>query len=270
MNKKDVRFIETVCAYYKEHGRHTLPWRKTRDPYRILVSEIMLQQTQVDRVVPKYEAFLNRFPTVNALASSSLGDVLRMWQGLGYNRRAKMLHACAQEVVEVYGGIFPKTHPELVSLPGIGPYTASAVMAFAFGTATPLIETNVRSVYLHHYHTDDYEVSDSELMQHIERTMPQEDIDQWYWALMDYGSYIKRTYRNPNTRSKHHTVQSTFKGSDRQIRGAIIRLLADKARTRAFLHTHLPDFDILRVDAQIEHLIQEGMIQKEGRRYRLP
>lgn len=97
MNKKDVRFIETVRAYYKEHGRHTLPWRRTRDPYCILVSEIMLQQTQVDRVVPKYEAFLTRFPTVNALASSSLGDVLRMWQGLGYNRRAKMLHACAQE-----------------------------------------------------------------------------------------------------------------------------------------------------------------------------
>ena len=270
MKQKDSDFIEIIRSYYAKNGRKGLPWRKTRDPYHILVSEVMLQQTQVDRVIPKYHAFLERFPDVNTLATASLRDVLVLWQGLGYNRRAKMLHLCAQSIVRDHDGIFPKTHAELVALPGIGPYTASAVLAFAYGRSTPFIETNIRSVYLHHYFADSYEVSDTELLEHIQRTMPHKEVRTWYWGLMDYGTYIKKTYGNPNTRSKHHAVQSAFVGSDRQIRGAIIRSLTSSSKTRSALHTELSLFDALRIDAQIERLKEEGMVRQQGKNYRLP
>jgi A/G-specific adenine glycosylase len=148
MTKKEKAFILTVKEYYRRHKRRGLPWRKTKDPYRILVSEIMLQQTQALRVVPKYEHFLQTFPTIQVLAKSPLSTVLRTWQGLGYNRRAKMLHECAKIVVKKYNGRFPKDLDTLVALPGIGHYTAGAIMAFAYNTWTPIIETNIRSVYL--------------------------------------------------------------------------------------------------------------------------
>lgn len=270
MTQKDVAFIQAVRGYYAKNGRKGLPWRKTRDPYHILVSEIMLQQTQVDRVIPKYTAFLERFPDVAALAAASLREVLVLWQGLGYNRRAKMLHLCAQAIMDAHGGVFPKAHAELVALPGIGPYTASAVMAFAYARPTPFIETNIRSVYIHHYFADAHDVHDKELLVHIERTMPKKEVRAWYWGLMDYGTFIKKTYGNPNTRSKHHAVQSAFKGSDRQIRGAIIRSLAASAQTRSALHAELRHFDTLRIDAQIERLKEEGMIEQYGKRYQLP
>jgi A/G-specific adenine glycosylase len=225
MNAREKKFITTVQQFYTEHGRHTLPWRKTHNPYRILVSEIMLQQTQVERVIPKYQNFLKLFPTVEVLAAASLGQVLVAWQGLGYNRRAKMLHACAQVVVNDLGGIWPKTHSGLLALPGVGPYTASAVLAFAFNVPTPLIETNVRTVYIHHFFPNETNVLDSALLPIIERTLDKENPRIWYASLMDYGSYLKATVGNKSRASKHHVKQSTFAGSNRQIRGAIIRLL---------------------------------------------
>ncbi len=139
MYLKEKKFIHTVKKYYKDHGRRSLPWRSTRDPYAILVSEIMLQQTQVERVLPKYEAFLKAFPTVRTLAQVPLGNVLRAWQGLGYNRRAKMLHECAKTIMKDCGGQTPTIMEDLLALPGIGPYTAGAVMAFAYNTPTPII-----------------------------------------------------------------------------------------------------------------------------------
>src|SRR3989344_3520727 len=125
-------FLKIVIAHWKKNGRHALPWRTIIDPYKILVSEIMLQQTQVDRVVPYFERFIKQFPTVHALAKSDLGSVLKAWSGLGYNRRAKLLRECAKEIVEKHGGKVPKNLAALVSLPAIGPYTAGAVRAFAF------------------------------------------------------------------------------------------------------------------------------------------
>lgn len=269
MNKKEKEFIKTVWEYYKAHGRQSLPWRQTQNPYRILVSEIMLQQTQVERVLPKYKSFLKKFPTLTSLAEASLGDVLREWQGLGYNRRAKMLHQCARQIVTEHKGKFPKTHTELMKLPGIGYYTAGAFMAFAYNAGVPIIETNIRTVFIHHFHKDQTDVNDTELFHSIGIVLDTENPREWYYALMDYGTFLKKTVGNENTRSKHHVTQSTFKNSDRQIRGAIVKLLAEKECTRNELHKKL-SFDIQRIDEQIEKLLKEGMIVIKGQKYHLP
>jgi len=269
MTKKEIAFTKVVKEYYRRHKRRALPWRKTKDPYRILVSEIMLQQTQVDRVAPKYELFLRTFPTLEILAKAPLGAVLRMWQGLGYNRRAKMLHECAKIVHEKYDGVFPKEHAALMALPGVGHYTAGAVMAFAFNKAVPLIETNIRSVYLHHFFSDAYEVDDRDILHCVEKTLDTKNPRTWYYALMDYGSFIKKMYGNPNQRSRQHVRQSPFKGSDREIRGVIIRLLSEGMHTRTALLTALRQFSDIRVDAQLHTLIKEKLITKRGRLYTL-
>jgi A/G-specific adenine glycosylase len=270
MNKKEEQFIKIVWEYYKQHGRHDLPWRKTSDPYLILVSEIMLQQTQVERVIPKYNAFLKRFGTVRKLAQSSLGEVLVIWQGLGYNRRAKMLHQCAEIVTKQHKGIFPKTQKGLVSLPGIGPYTAGAVLAFAYDISVPLIETNIRTVYLHHFFHDTTDVTDSEILRLVSITQDLENPRAWYYALMDYGSYLKKTHGNPNKKSAHYTKQSAFSGSDRQIRGGIIRALTKKPHSRIELHNVLSSSEDLRIDAQIERLKEEEMVVYKRGKYSLP
>ncbi len=204
MTKKEKVFAKVVRTYYKQHGRHILPWRKTKNPYRIFVSEIMLQQTQVDRVIPKYKAFLKLFPSLVALADASLGEVLRAWQGLGYNRRAKMLHSCAKEIMESYTGKFPKDQKTLLSLPGIGPYTASAVMAFAYNEPVVLIETNVRTVFIHHFFSDQTDVTDTEILALVDRTLDRKNPREWYYALMDYGSYHYRPTKNPYPASPFH------------------------------------------------------------------
>ena len=263
-------FVATVRRFYRAHGRHDLPWRQTTDPYRILVSEVMLQQTQVERVISKYRAFLKQFPSARALAKASLKDVLVAWQGLGYNRRAKLLHQSALEVTEVHNGRFPRTFVGLQALPGIGPYTAGAVMAFAYNKPVPLAETNVRTVYLHHFFHDDTDVSDRDILALVTATLDQKHPREWYWGLMDYGAYLKKTVGNLNTKSKHYTKQSTFKGSDRQIRGAIIRELSQSARTRAQLLQLLSGFSDLRVDAQVERLLREEMVEQKRGRFRLP
>lgn len=269
MTKKDGNFTEKVWKYYRKEGRHTLPWRKTKNPYRILVSEVMLQQTQAERVIPKYQSFLKRFPTVRVLAEASLGEVLRGWQGLGYNRRAKMLHECAKEITRKFRGRIPRLFEELKSLPGIGDYTAGAILAFAYNIPIPIIETNIRTVIIHHFFKDSTDVSDREIFRYIERTLDRENPREWYYALMDYGAYLKKTIGNESVRSRHYTKQSIFKNSDRQIRGAIVRALTEGGKTRKVLHAELP-FDAQRIDEQVERLLAEGLIVKEGRDYRLP
>lgn len=269
MTTKEQKFVGTVWEYYKCHGRRSLPWRRTKNTYHILVSEIMLQQTQVERVLPKYTAFLKKFPTLASLATASLGDVLREWQGLGYNRRAKMLHACAQTVMHTYRGKFPRTQSELMKLPGIGHYTAGAVMAFAYRESVPIIETNIRTVYIHHFFHDEIDIPDSKIVQLTVRTLDMANPREWYYALMDYGAFLKKTVGNQNSRSKHYTKQSTFKNSDRHIRGAILRLLIQGTYTRKKIHAALP-FEIDRIDAQCERLIGEGMIVCVEKKYTLP
>ena len=270
MTKREQKFVEIVWKYYKENGRHELPWRKTHDAYAILVSEMMLQQTQVDRVIPKYEAFLKKYPTALKLSKASLADVLNLWQGLGYNRRAKMLLLCSQMVMTHFKGVFPTSELELLELPGVGPYTAKAILAFAYNTPSALIETNVRSVYLYHFFKLKTDVTDAELLPYIERTCDRENPREWYYAVMDYGSYLKKEFGNPNAQSKHYTKQSTFKGSDRQIRGAVVRALTIGSYTRTELLAVLSNYEDIRVDAQVAKLIYEGLIEHKKKRYNLP
>lgn len=255
--------------YFREHGRD-LPWRRTRQPYRILVSEVMLQQTQVDRVAPKYRAFLRRFPSARALAAAPLAEVLREWQGLGYNRRARALYECARVVTRERGGRFPRDREGLEALPGVGPYTAGAVLAFAYGVPTLLIETNIRAVYLHHFFSGRVGVTDRELMPYIEVTLAREDPGRWYAALMDYGTHLKRLHGSQNERSRHYTKQSRFTGSDRQVRGAILRALAGSGAplTLAALTKQLPHAPA-RIETQLAALTGERLISRVGRRYQL-
>jgi len=222
-----VSFRQTVWDFYRSHER-VFPWRQTRDPYAILVSEIMLQQTQTDRVVPKYEAWLAAFPTVRALAEAPVAEVLRLWQGLGYNRRALNLQKAAQVLQASYSGIIPADVEELVKLPGIGPYTAAAVSTFAFDQPNVFIETNIRRVFLHAFFPDQEDVSDKQLMPLIGEAIPKQNVRDWYYALMDYGAALAKSLPNPNRRSRHYTKQSAFEGSNRQLRGRILKSLVER------------------------------------------
>lgn len=267
LTNKEKAFCEQVWNYYNAHGRE-FSWRNTTDPYRILVSEIMLQQTQVSRVEDTYEAFLRLFPTLDMLSKASLGDVLRAWQGLGYNRRAKMLHQCATEVTEKYGGVLPECRRELEFLPGIGTYTAGAILVFAHGHPEVLIETNIRSVYIHYFFKERTEITDTEIFPLVERTCDRSDPRQWYFALMDHGVHIKRTVGNQNTKSRHYTKQSRFEGSDRQIRGGIVRELARSGcSTERFVRMFSMDAE--RIHTQLIALEKEGMIVRAGRTWHL-
>jgi A/G-specific adenine glycosylase len=185
----------------------------------------MLQQTQVERVIPKYLAFIERFPSTELLAQASLKEVLVLWQGLGYNRRAKYLFECAKTIEEKYGGTFPQDETTLKELPGIGPYTASAICAFAYNQPVVLIETNVRTVFLYHFFPNETAVSDKLILEMVTTTLDTNNPREWYWVLMDYGSYLKKILPNPSRRSKNYSKQSKFTGSLRQVRGEIIRLL---------------------------------------------
>ena len=201
------------------------------DPYRILVSEVMLQQTQVPRVIDTYTKFLRVFPSFRALARATPASVLKVWQGLGYNRRALMLLRCAKAVVGEYKGELPEDYDALQSLPGIGPYTAGAVMAFAFDCAVPVIETNIRRIYIHHFFPRRRSVPDSVILPLVTRhVMSVKSPREWYSALMDYGSWLATQTPNPNVRSKHYARQSAFEGSLRQLRGQVVRVLVSHPR----------------------------------------
>ena len=207
-----------------------MPWRKTKDPYRIAVSEIMLQQTQVARVEKYYGSFVRRFPDFRSLARSDARDVVRAWIGLGYNRRALSLWRLAVTVSEKYDGRLPCHQDALEKLPGIGKATAGAIMAFAFNMPKPFIETNIRRVFIHFFFSGRKKVSDAAIMPIVARTLDRGNPREWYWALMDYGAFLglraaKNKIRNPNTQSAHYKRQSKFSGSDRELRGKILRIL---------------------------------------------
>ncbi len=270
LTKEEKHFVKTVSKHYKTAGRHDLPWRKTTNPYHILVSEIMLQQTQVARVIPKYKEFLKQFPTVQRLSAAPLGEVLRAWQGLGYNRRAKFLKLAAEVVTNEHKGIWPKTYEEILRLPGIGSYTAGAVMNFAYNLPVPLIETNIRTVYIHHFFKDTEGVADNELLPIIERTLDTTNPRVWNWALMDYGSHLKETVGNVSRKSKAYQKQSNFKASNRYIRGIILRELTRCAMTKTTLFKNLNSIEKERVQQQLESLEREGMVLITNRICRLP
>ena len=255
-------FQDRICEYYRQHGR-PFPWRDVTDPYDIWVSEVMLQQTQADRVVPKYQEFVTRFPEVETLAGAKLSTVLGQWSGLGYNRRAIALHKGAGYVMDSYGGVLPESIEELVTIPSIGPYTARAIRTFAANEPHAFIETNIRSVFIHEFCGDREDVTDSELMPLIEQTIVMENPREWYAALMDYGTMLKKSGINPSRRSKHHVRQSKFEGSRRQLRGLIVRNMLEGHRRRAELLALLPDKSA-ELDGIIDQLINEGFLVARG------
>lgn len=262
-------FRKRVHAYYTVHGRHDLPWRLTRDPYAILVSEIMLQQTQVDRVIPYFKGWLKKFPTIRTLARASLLEVLAEWQGLGYNRRGKLLRECAKEIVEKYEGIIPKDVAALVSLPAIGPYTAGAIRAFAFDMPEVFIETNIRAALIHDFFPQAKKIPDSELIPILKKLLLHtKSPREWYSALMDYGAHIKKKYPNPSRRSKHHTRQSGFEGSIRQKRGIIMRQLLTKKISNNFFKKYSSK-ELYRFEQALRSLEADGLIVRKGKMWHL-
>lgn len=264
-------FQAEVLNYYASHGRHSLPWRQPRtdqsfDPYTILVSEIMLQQTQVGRVIDKFETFMARFPDTKSLADALQGEVLVGWSGLGYNRRAKYLQIAARQIEVAYSGIFPDELADLVALPGVGKNTAGAILAYAFNKPAIFIETNIRTVFLTYFLSDKEQVSDSELLDFVADTVDTKQPRVWYWALMDYGAYLKKIQSNPNVRSKHYSKQDKFEGSRRQIRGKVLRELASQPLTQADLSKRIAD---QRLDDVLVVLVREEMIRLVGGYFRL-
>lgn len=261
------QFRTTVLTYYRTHGRHDLPWRTTTNPYRILVSEVMLQQTQVARVIPYYHSFLKQFPTVRALANAPLSEVLTLWQGLGYNRRAKMLHEAAKAIGRQR---FPTDQKALEALPGIGPYTAAAVAAFSTNTDVLCIETNIRTAVLHHFFPNKRNVPDAEIMNILEEAYPRGRAREWYSALMDYGSFLKQSGVRTNTQAKGYAPQKKFIGSDREARGAILKSLTSGAKTKRTLSLLLGATRSSQLNTQLAALIKEGFVEGTGARYHLP
>lgn len=237
-----------------------MPWRQDTRPYYVLVSEIMLQQTQVDRVIPKFEAFISRFPDIDALAAASLADVLTLWSGLGYNRRAKFLHEAAKMIANDFEGKFPNTREELMSLPGVGANTAGAIMAYSFNQPVVFIETNVRTVYFHHFFDDDTTVSDTQLKDLVERTVDTEHPREWYWAIMDYGTYLKRQGAGKINKSAHYKKQSALKGSVREVRGLILKVLTQNTLTEPELREQMPDDP--RFDVALAGLLRDGLVRE--------
>ncbi|HEX4104002.1 MAG TPA: A/G-specific adenine glycosylase [Candidatus Paceibacterota bacterium] len=258
------QFRKTIWAHYRKNGRHDLAWRKTRDPYRILVSEIMLQQTQVARVAGFYPEFIKVFPNFRALARAGTADVLRAWQGMGYNRRALALQNLSRIVLETFNGKLPKSREELESLPGIGKATAGSLRAFAWNEYEVFIETNIRRVFIHFFFHEEKTVTDEAIVRYITGTLPQKNFREWYWALMDYGAMLGAQVQkakvsiNPNRKSAHYRKQAVFKGSDRELRGKILRLLLKKKKVSLPLMAKAMKEPALRVRRVANVLVREG------------
>lgn len=269
-------FQKLIWDYYRKYGRN-LAWRNIQDPYRIVVSEIMLQQTQVERVSRMYPLFIKKFPSFRELGRAPVSQVLLAWQGLGYNRRALNLQKLAQIVSEKYKGKLPETVEELDALPGIGKGTAGSLSAFVFNKPVPFIETNIRRVFIHHFFADKKGVHDDEILKLVEKTLPKTpsgvraserawptrggEFRQWYYALMDYGSHLGKKVENPNRRSRHYSKQSKFEGSDRQLRGELLREILkngaiDEKKFAKAHHEPLP-----RVKKMLRALQVEGFLQ---------
>lgn len=272
-------FQKKILSFAKLNYRE-FPWRNTVDPYEIIVSEVMLQQTQTERVVPKYNEWLSAFPNVQSLAKATLAEVLTHWSGLGYNRRARFLQQTAQQIVEKYNGVFPKESSLIDELPGVGEYTAKAVACFAFGAKEVFIETNIRTVFINEFFFGNKQndtgkkdisldankktIDDKDLLPLIEQTLYKKDIRLWYYALMDYGAQLKKEIVNPNRASNNYAKQSKFEGSLRQARGAIIRQLTKSKSATIEQIAKAENIEVERIAKAYEKLSSEGLIEKKG------
>ncbi len=240
-----------------------MPWRDDTRPYYILVSELMLQQTQVARVIPKFQAFIAAFPDEASLADAPLADVLRLWTGLGYNRRARYLHQAAQAA----SPDLPSDMTSLLQLPGVGPSTAGAILTYAYNQYTPFIETNVRTVYIHHFFANQSQVTDKQLRHLLDKTVDRQQPRQFYWALMDYGHYLKQHGYGRLSQSNRYTKQTAFRGSLREMRGQLIRILAEEPKTHRQLK-QLVQYDN-RFEPALQGLLRDQLVTKAPEYYTL-
>src|SRR3989338_11207277 len=266
------KFQQTILSWYKTN-RRDLPWRRTHNPYRIMVSEVMLQQTQVSRVLPKYQEFLQAFPNPQALAASNDAKLLKIWSGLGYWRRARFLKEACKKIEIDFNGKFPESTQRLRTLPGIGPYTAGAISCFAFGNNEPFIDTNIRRVYLHFFFKGKTDVHDAEILKIAKKAIPKEDARNWNWALFDYGALALKD-KKINKKSRHYAKQSKFIGSFRQYRAKLMRFMLSQPK-HDMPKTAALDFleEILRKEEQdysageiLESLIQDKLVKQNNTR----
>lgn len=274
MKKSEIQKFQKIVWDFYLQNRRDLPWRPLKgkrkvSSYEILVSEFMLQQTQVDRVVPKFVAFLGRFPTMQDLAQSSQKDVLSLWSGLGYNRRALYLQKSVQAIVEAYKGLIPKDPSTLKTLPGIGDYMAHILPVFIYNQPEVLIETNIRTVFLHHFFNGKEAVSDTEIFEKIRKTLLTEDVRDWYYALMDYGSFLKKEKKIKNTASAHYTKQKPFKGSLRYVRGTLLKKLVLGKVLKEDVYDIFPEYSSKDVESVCESLLKEGLIRESKKFFSL-
>lgn len=220
----------------------------------------MLQQTQTHRVEPKYRSFIKKFPSLKKLAVASLREVLSEWKGLGYNRRALALHTMARILVTAKKSV-PKTREELLALPGIGPNTAASILAFAYNLPSVFIETNIRTVFTHHFFATQDKVGDQEILKLVEKTLDKKNPREWYYALMDYGVYLKKTRGSINNRSKHYRKQTKFAGSNREQRSKLLDLIRQAPQPQAKLERVGTKQQVRK---NLEALIKEGFIVRAG------
>jgi A/G-specific adenine glycosylase len=224
---------------------------------------MMLQQTQTNRVVDKYSKFIETFPNLESLAKASSRNILSMWSGLGYNRRALYLKTTASQLIKNYNGKVPADPVVLETFPGIGKATASAVSTFSYNVPNVFIETNIRRVFIHFFFKKD-KVSDKEIFPLIEKTLHKENPRQWYYALMDYGAMLAKTIENPNRRSSHYSRQSPFKNSTRKIRGDIIKILLKNGESTIEDMIQNINSDKKLIIDVIEKLNRESFLSVEG------
>ena len=266
------KFQRTILDWYKDNKRN-LPWRNTKNPYRIMVSEIMLQQTQVSRVLPKYKEFLQAFPDIKTLAECKDSDLLAIWSGLGYWRRARFLKEACKAIIKDHNGKFPKDTKTLLTLPGIGPYTAGAISCFAFGNTEAFIDTNIRRVYLHFFFKDKTDIHDADILKIAEKAIPKDDPANWHWALFDYGALVLKD-KKINKKSRHYAKQSKFEGSFRSYRAKLMRNLLtqpDKSMPKTAGLDYLEE--LLRQDEQdysageiLQSLINDNLVKQANTR----
>lgn len=278
------KFQNTVLKWYENNGRN-LPWRNTTNPYHILVSEVMLQQTHIERVIPKYEAFLHQFPSIEALARAPTSEVLRVWSGLGYNRRALFLQKCAQELMHEMN--FPQNEKELKKLHGIGKYTAAAILSFAYNKNVPVIDTNIHLLYKRLFYG-----SKSHIEALAKKHLPKGKSRHWHNALIDIGTLFCSS-KHPRcsdcpltilckTAGKKIKIEATrrkktvvpFSQSDRIVKGSILKLLMKKNYSAATLHKKIAEMNVKRSKKKFTEILvqmqKECLVKKKRKAYTLP
>ncbi len=266
LTKEIVRdFQNLIWSYYKTHPR-PFPWRETRNPYHIFISEWMLQQTQTSAVIPKYQTFLDRFPSFQELANASIDDVLKLWQGLGYNRRAIWMKTAAEIIVDKYNGILPRDPVILEKIKGIGHATAREMTSFAYNVPNTFIETNIRRVYLHIFFFTKSGIKDNDILELVEKTIDHDNPREWYYALMDYGVYLKKMVKpDPNHRSFHYKKQPKFEGSTRELRGQILRLKIDNPSITIDDLSKIVQKPLIKVQKIVTKMKQEGFFKNSDK-----